>query len=43
MMMMVARVLAAAREGKSMAKETWENVCAVTMATAALAALLVLV
>jgi hypothetical protein len=39
MTMMVARALAAAREGKSVAKETRENACAVAMATAALAAL----
>jgi hypothetical protein len=36
---MVARALATAREGKSVAKETRENVCTVAMATAALAAL----
>jgi hypothetical protein len=39
MTMMVVRALVAAREGKSVAKETWENACAVAMATAALAAL----
>jgi hypothetical protein len=42
MTMMVARALAAAREGKFVAKETQENACAVAMATAALVALLVL-
>ncbi len=41
MMMMVARALAAASWGKSMAKETRESTCAVAMATAALADFLV--
>jgi hypothetical protein len=39
MTMMVARALAAAREGKSVAKETRENAWAVAMATSALVAL----
>ncbi len=37
MRMMVTRALAAASWGKSVAKETQESTCAVTMATAALA------
>jgi hypothetical protein len=38
---MVARALAAASWGKSVAKETQESMCAVAMATAALADFLV--